>query len=61
MSCLFFVSVRKEVFPFLSFLVKRMLGVHRLHWRRPKKAAASRPRPERAVTPRSGPPTPVQG
>jgi sulfatase maturation enzyme AslB (radical SAM superfamily) len=37
MSCLFFVSLRKEVFPFLSFVVKRMLGVHRLHWRRPKR------------------------
>jgi MoaA/NifB/PqqE/SkfB family radical SAM enzyme len=36
MSCLFFVSLRKEVFPFLSFVVKRMLGVHRLHWAKPK-------------------------
>jgi MoaA/NifB/PqqE/SkfB family radical SAM enzyme len=36
MSCLFFVSLRKEVFPFLSFVVKRMLGVHRLHWGKPK-------------------------
>jgi hypothetical protein len=34
MSCLFFVSVRKEVFPFLSFIVKRILGVHRMHWRK---------------------------
>jgi hypothetical protein len=33
MSCLFFVSLRKEVFPFVSFLAKRMLGVHRLTWR----------------------------
>jgi MoaA/NifB/PqqE/SkfB family radical SAM enzyme len=40
MSCLFFVSLRKEVFPFLSFIVKRMVGAHRLHWRKPK-----RPRP----------------
>ena len=40
MSCLFFVSLRKEVFPFLSFIVKRIMGVHRLHWRKPK-----RPRP----------------
>jgi MoaA/NifB/PqqE/SkfB family radical SAM enzyme len=38
MSCLFFVSLRKEVFPFLSFVVKRMLGIHRLRWRRPKAA-----------------------
>jgi hypothetical protein len=37
MSCLFFVSLRKEVFPFLSFVVKRLFGVHRLHWRQPKK------------------------
>jgi hypothetical protein len=41
MSCLFFVSLRKEVFPFLSFVVKRMLGVHRFHWRSPKIARAS--------------------
>jgi MoaA/NifB/PqqE/SkfB family radical SAM enzyme len=34
MSCLFFVSLRKEVFPFLSFIMKRMVGVHRLHWRK---------------------------
>jgi MoaA/NifB/PqqE/SkfB family radical SAM enzyme len=34
MSCLFFVSLRKEVFPFLSFILKRMVGVHRLHWRK---------------------------
>lgn len=32
-SCLFFVSLRKEVFPFLSFMLKRMVGVNRLHWR----------------------------
>lgn len=38
MSCLFFVSLRKEVFPFLSFIFKRILGVHRLHWRKPKAA-----------------------
>ena len=37
MSCLFFVSLRKEVFPFLSFVVKRALGVHRLRWRRRSK------------------------
>jgi MoaA/NifB/PqqE/SkfB family radical SAM enzyme len=42
MSCLFFVSLRKEVFPFLSFVVKRMLGIHRLRWRRPK---AAQPQP----------------
>lgn len=41
MSCLFFVSLRKEAFPFLSFVVKRMLGVHRFHWRSPKIARAS--------------------
>lgn len=41
MSCLFFVSLRKEVFPFLSFIVKRMLGVHYLHWRRRKAARLS--------------------
>jgi MoaA/NifB/PqqE/SkfB family radical SAM enzyme len=40
MSCLFFVSLRKEVFPFLSFITKRMLGVHRLHWRRPRPVLA---------------------
>jgi MoaA/NifB/PqqE/SkfB family radical SAM enzyme len=40
MSCLFFVSLRKEVFPFLSFVVKRILGVHRLHWRKSKKSTA---------------------
>ena len=61
MSCLFFVSLRKEVFPFLSFLTKRMLGVHRLHWRKPKKAAAQRPRSPKPVSPRPGPPTPAQG
>jgi hypothetical protein len=37
MSCLFFVSLRKEVFPFLAFVLKRLVGVHRLHWRNPKK------------------------
>jgi MoaA/NifB/PqqE/SkfB family radical SAM enzyme len=36
MSCLFFVSLRKEVFPFLSFVIKRMVGIHRLRWRRSK-------------------------
>ena len=36
MSCLFFVSLRKEVFPFLNFIIKRLLGVHRLSWRRGK-------------------------
>jgi len=41
MSCLFFVSLRKEVGPFLSFIVKRMFGIHRLHWREPQKAGAS--------------------
>jgi MoaA/NifB/PqqE/SkfB family radical SAM enzyme len=41
MSCLFFVSLRKEVFPFLSFVVKRIFGVHRLHWRKPKAAPPS--------------------
>lgn len=35
MSCLFFVSLRKEVFPFLSFVGKRVLGFHRLRWRKP--------------------------
>jgi MoaA/NifB/PqqE/SkfB family radical SAM enzyme len=34
MSCLFFVSLRKEVFPFLTFIIKRLFGVHRLRWRR---------------------------
>jgi MoaA/NifB/PqqE/SkfB family radical SAM enzyme len=46
MSCLFFVSLRKEVFPFLSFVVKRMLGVHRLHWRKPKTKKTSYAQPE---------------
>jgi MoaA/NifB/PqqE/SkfB family radical SAM enzyme len=36
MSCLFFVSLRKEVLPFLSFVIKRMFGIHRLRWRKPK-------------------------
>jgi hypothetical protein len=39
MSCLFFVSLRKEVFPFLTFIIKRIFGVHRLHWRKPKAAS----------------------
>jgi MoaA/NifB/PqqE/SkfB family radical SAM enzyme len=34
MSCLFFVSLRKEVFPYLIFMVKRSLGLYR--WRRTK-------------------------
>ena len=34
MSCLFFVSLRKEGFSFISFIAKRLFGVHRLHWRR---------------------------
>jgi MoaA/NifB/PqqE/SkfB family radical SAM enzyme len=38
MSCLFFVSLRKEVFPFLTFIIKRLFGFHRLHWREPKTA-----------------------
>jgi MoaA/NifB/PqqE/SkfB family radical SAM enzyme len=46
MSCLFFVSLRKEVFPFLSFVVRRMLGIHRLRWRRPKAAG---PQPKAKV------------
>jgi MoaA/NifB/PqqE/SkfB family radical SAM enzyme len=36
MSCLFFVNLRKEVFPFLSFIIKRFFGIHRLRWRKPK-------------------------
>jgi MoaA/NifB/PqqE/SkfB family radical SAM enzyme len=44
MSCLFFVSLRKEVFPFLTFIIKRLLGIHRLRWRRQKTA-----RPAHAV------------
>jgi MoaA/NifB/PqqE/SkfB family radical SAM enzyme len=40
MSCLFFVSLRKEVFPFLSFIAKRIVGRHRLAWRKTK---ATRP------------------
>jgi hypothetical protein len=39
MSCLFFVSLRKEVLPFLSFIAKRMLGINRLHWRKRKLAS----------------------
>ncbi len=39
MSCLFFVSLRKEVFPFLSFMAKRAVGVNRLHWRNPSPQA----------------------
>jgi len=34
MSCMFWVGLRKEPFTFLSFVMKRMFGVHRLHWRR---------------------------
>jgi MoaA/NifB/PqqE/SkfB family radical SAM enzyme len=30
MSCLFFVSLRKEVFPYLVFIAKRSLGLNRL-------------------------------
>jgi MoaA/NifB/PqqE/SkfB family radical SAM enzyme len=41
MSCLFFVSLRKDVLPFLSFIVKRMFGIHRLHWREPQKTRVS--------------------
>jgi MoaA/NifB/PqqE/SkfB family radical SAM enzyme len=41
MSCLFFVSLRKEVMPFLSFIIKRMVGVHRLHWRKPNRSRRS--------------------
>jgi MoaA/NifB/PqqE/SkfB family radical SAM enzyme len=43
MSCLFFVSLRKEAFPFLSFVFKRMMGINRLTWRKPRKAAPSLP------------------
>ena len=43
MSCLFFVSLRKEAFPFLSFVLKRMMGINRLTWRKPRKAAPSLP------------------
>jgi MoaA/NifB/PqqE/SkfB family radical SAM enzyme len=39
MSCLFFVSLRKEFFPFLSFIIKRLFGIHRLRWRKPKAAS----------------------
>jgi MoaA/NifB/PqqE/SkfB family radical SAM enzyme len=34
MSCLFFVTLRKEVFPYLVFIAKRSLGLHR--WRQAK-------------------------
>jgi hypothetical protein len=40
MSCLFFVSLRKEVFPFLAFVIKRALGIHRLRWRKSKEPTA---------------------
>ena len=43
MSCLFFVSLRKEVFPFLAFMGKRMLGINRLHWRRHGKVKITSP------------------
>ncbi len=36
MSCLFFVSLRKEVFPYLGFLLRRSLG--RLPWQRQESA-----------------------
>ena len=49
MSCLFFVSLRKEVFPFLSFVAKRMVGVHRLHWRKSKKTKRSYGQPPDTV------------
>jgi MoaA/NifB/PqqE/SkfB family radical SAM enzyme len=57
MSCLFFVSLRKEVFPFLSFMVKRMFGVHRLHWRKPKgsKLSGSQPNASVSISTRSKP------
>jgi MoaA/NifB/PqqE/SkfB family radical SAM enzyme len=51
MSCLFFVSLRKEIFPFLSFIVKRMAGVHRLHWGKKNKPDHSHPK--EAITVRS--------
>jgi hypothetical protein len=54
MSCLFFVSLRKEVFPFLSFVVKRMLGIHRLRWRRPK-AAQQQPKAKVKISTQSKP------
>lgn len=43
MSCLFFVSLRKEVFPYLSFVIKRSLGINRLHWRKPQKGKGTEP------------------
>jgi MoaA/NifB/PqqE/SkfB family radical SAM enzyme len=53
MSCLFFVSLRKEVFPFLSFIVKRMLGVHRLHWRKPKRSRSLALQPQESAVAQS--------
>lgn len=45
MSCLFFVSLRKEVFPFLLFVAKRSLSLSRRRWRqwgsRPSKMTQS--------------------
>ena len=51
MSCLFFVSLRKEVFPFLSFVVKRTVGIHRLHWRKTKKKSTSYAQPAATAMP----------
>jgi hypothetical protein len=53
MSCLFFVSLRKEVFPFLSFIAKRIMGVHRLHWRRPKRPGPLAFQPQEAAAAQS--------
>jgi hypothetical protein len=36
MSCLFFVSLRKEVFPYLSFITKRLLSGDGWRWRKSK-------------------------
>ena len=33
-SCMFFVSLRKDIFPFIFFLLKRLIGVNRLHGRK---------------------------
>jgi MoaA/NifB/PqqE/SkfB family radical SAM enzyme len=36
MSCLFFVTLRKEIFPYLGFMLKRSLGINRLRRMSPR-------------------------
>jgi MoaA/NifB/PqqE/SkfB family radical SAM enzyme len=49
MSCLFFVSLRKEVFPYFVFIAKRSLKLHQWRWRKPKREAITEIQPSSAV------------